>query len=574
MRLTKVTNHGPYSSVPLQEGEIPRNIPVVEDCDPQTNVVDGAGDSTPAVDPEETEVIQPNGKEKICKPTVNGRIPANKSLHHSNTTESFHKFYPVDPKEQESTQADATITSSTFTFSKLFDSVARRGRMFANRQQRRLVFKDGECNISKNQITKRKRHYMRDLFTTLLEMKWRYNLMLFGCAFVTSWLVFAFLWWIICVAHGDHLAHDDEEERHRCVANVYSFPTALLYSIETQHTIGYGSRMIEDKCLEAFLLLMIQSCFGVFIQSLLTGVIFAKLSRPKRRAKTMMFSKNAVICQRDDELFLLFRVGDMRKSPIIQTSIKAVMVKSRYTKEGELIPLCQFPLELETETSSSPSENFLLLSWPITIVHRINECSPLWEISAERLLQEQFEIVVILEGTIESTGMLAQMRTSYLPGEILWGQRFAPLFAFWKDRGQYQVDFTQFNATIPIETPECSAKELYEQRTRATVRNTFHKESLFMSNFLSIPAVPYNKPETSEGTPNIFKKMRSSLKRRRSERERRRNGSLPSISFDGGNSTADNIRVYAIGANEKEIDVNVSIESSKADNDDTFSVKY
>jgi potassium inwardly-rectifying channel subfamily J len=468
-------------------------------------------------------------------------------------------------------------TSNTFssTIGRVFDKVARRGRIFANRQQRRLVFKDGECNISKNQITSRKRHYFGDLFTTLLEMKWRYNLLLFGCVFVTSWLVFAFLWWIICIAHGDHLIFDQEDdEPSRCVANVYSFPTALLYSIETQHTIGYGSRMIEDKCLEAYLLLMIQSCFGVFIQSLLTGLVFAKLSRPKRRAKTMMFSKNGVICQRDGELFLLFRVGDMRKTPIIQTSIRAVMVKSRYTKEGELIPLCQYPLELETETSSSASENFILLSWPITVVHRINVTSPLWEISAEQLLEEQFEIVVILEGTIESTGMLAQMRTSYLPGEILWGHRFAPLFAFWKDKGQYQVDFTQFDATVPIETPECSAKDLYDQLARATSRGPHHKESLFMSNFLTIPMMPYKPPEESTSSnPSIFKRMRSSLKRRRSERDRRRNGSLPSISFNDSQTT-DDLRDYAIAngmklnTDEKEIDVDVSVESSRTENDD------
>jgi potassium inwardly-rectifying channel subfamily J len=64
--------------------------------------------------------------------------------------------------------------------------------------------------------------------------------------------------------------------------------------------------------------MMIQSVFGVIIQALMTGLVFAKLQRPKKRAQTLMFSKYAVICQRDGQLCLLFRVGDMRKSHIIQ----------------------------------------------------------------------------------------------------------------------------------------------------------------------------------------------------------------------------------------------------------------
>ena len=66
------------------------------------------------------------------------------------------------------------------------------------------------------------------------------------------------------------------------------------------------------------------------------------------------------------------------------------------TKEGETIPLCQYPLELETATCNSNS--FVFLVWPATVVHRINSASPLWDISAEQMLTEQFEIIVILEG--------------------------------------------------------------------------------------------------------------------------------------------------------------------------------
>jgi len=88
-------------------------------------------------------------------------------------------------------------------------------------------------------------------------------------------------------------------------------------------------RVIQPQCPVSFCVLVFQSCFGVFIQSLMTGLIFSKLARAKQRAHTIMFSRLAVICKRDYEYQLLFRVGDMRRSHIIATSIRALMVKDR-----------------------------------------------------------------------------------------------------------------------------------------------------------------------------------------------------------------------------------------------------
>jgi len=62
-----------------------------------------------------------------------------------------------------------------------------------------------------------------------------------------------------------------------------------------------------------------------------------------------------------------------------------------------VIPLCQSPLDVQTETCNA-SDNFVFLVWPVTVMHYINSSSPLWNISAEQLLAERFEIVVILEG--------------------------------------------------------------------------------------------------------------------------------------------------------------------------------
>lgn len=333
----------------------------------------------------------------------------------------------------------------------------RADRHFSKRMRRRLVYKNGEVNITQTNIRKRRRRFLADIFTTLVDIKWRYNLLLFAMAFILSWLIFAVIWWLICFSHGD-LDPDnmDSDKWVPCVREMRSFTSALLFSIETQHTIGYGSRHTTEECPEAITVMMIQSCFGVICQAMMTGIVFAKLSRPKKRAETLMFSKNACICKQDGEMCLLFRVGDMRKSHIVEAHVRAVVIKKKITKEGEILPLYQYDVDLGYEDG----QDRLFLVWPVIIVHKIDEDSPFWEMSPDDLHREQFELIIILEGIVESTGMTTQARSSYLPGEILWGHRFERLVTFRKENGQYQIDFSRFHNTMAVETPQCSAKEL------------------------------------------------------------------------------------------------------------------
>jgi potassium inwardly-rectifying channel subfamily J len=73
----------------------------------------------------------------------------------------------------------------------------------------------------------------------------------------------------------------------------------------------------------------LQSIVGVMIQAFMVGIVFAKLSRPKKRTQTLLFSRNAVICQRDGYLCLMFRVGDMRKSHIVEAHVRAQLIKKK-----------------------------------------------------------------------------------------------------------------------------------------------------------------------------------------------------------------------------------------------------
>lgn len=65
-------------------------------------------------------------------------------------------------------------------------------------------------------------------------------------------------------------------------------------------------------------------------------MIFAKISRPKKRAETLMFSKEATISLRDGALCLMFRIGDMRSSHLVESHVRAMVIRRRVTKEGEV----------------------------------------------------------------------------------------------------------------------------------------------------------------------------------------------------------------------------------------------
>ncbi|SPP80118.1 G protein-activated inward rectifier potassium channel 3 isoform X1 [Drosophila guanche] len=346
----------------------------------------------------------------------------------------------------------------------------RQTRFSSRRVRKRVVFKHGECNVVQGNVAKRRRRYLQDIFTTLVDAQWRWTLLVFAASFVISWAFFGFIWWIIAYAHNDleYINLRDKQPdlvanmTHTvCVTEVKSIMTAFLYSVETQTTIGYGNRYVTEECPEAIFTMCIQCITGVFIQAFMVGIVFAKLSRPKKRAQTLLFSRNAVICHRDGVPCLMFRVGDMRKSHIIEAHIRAQIIRKKVTKEGEVLPFYQQELHI----GADGGEDRLMFIWPTTIVHKIDRNSPLYMLSASDMLKERFEVVVMLEGVIESTGMTTQARSSYLPSEVLWGHRFVNVVSFRKETGEYEVDYTLFNNTYDVDTPLCSAKQLDELKS-------------------------------------------------------------------------------------------------------------
>lgn len=344
----------------------------------------------------------------------------------------------------------------------------------------RFVKKNGQCNVVFTNMDEKRQRYLADIFTTCVDIRWRYLMLIFCTSFILSWLFFGIIFYSVSLAHGDfeetsmmavggHLGPASghtgggQSQKMPCILHVQGFVGALLFSMETQTTIGYGWRCVTEECPVAVITVVIQSIVGCIIDSFMIGTIMAKMARPKKRNQTLMFSKNAVISLRDGKLCLMWRVGNLRRSHIVEAHVRAQLIRSYVTAEGEFIPMEQMDLNVGYDEGTDR----LFLVSPLVIVHEIDQDSPLYTFSRADLEADDFEIVVILEGMVEATAMTTQFRSSYLAREIFWGHRFEPVI--FEDRDRYKVDYARFHNTYEVpSTPHLSAKELDEAASRAS----------------------------------------------------------------------------------------------------------
>ena len=339
------------------------------------------------------------------------------------------------------------------------DQCLRRAWSQDPNQPPRLIFKNGEFSISAENVPREKWRYLQDIFTTILELRWRYCFLLFSLTYMISWTFYATLWYLIALIHGDtDPANTSNPDYRPCVTFVHNFTTALLYSLETQTTIGYGFRHVTDQCPQAIILIMFQCLSGVIIEAFMVGYIFTKLARPSRRAQTIIFSEEAVVSMRDGVLCLCIRVADMRRRQhLLSSNVKGLLIRTKMTDEGDRLPLFQQSLSIGPDEIA---DSQMFMFWPIILVHKIDADSPLYDMSPESLATDSFEIVIVLEGTVEATGMTAQVRTSYLASEIVWGRKFKPLVGFHSDEGIYRIDYSRFCETESDLVPPVSARQL------------------------------------------------------------------------------------------------------------------
>merc|ERR1719427_1957291 len=207
-------------------------------------------------------------------------------------------------------------------------------------KRKRVVMKGGITNVTYKNISKKKRCFFSDLYTTLLDSSWTFSVIMFSASFYGSWLFFGSLYFLICYLHGDFLEENLPNSGNDwipCILQIDGFASCFLFSLETQHTIGYGSRQTTTECTDAMIVVSLQAVLGCIIQAFMVGLVFSNLSRPRNRSRTVIFSTHAVIMQRDKKLCLVIRIGDLRDDNfILGMNVSVKILRRKVTAEGEL----------------------------------------------------------------------------------------------------------------------------------------------------------------------------------------------------------------------------------------------
>jgi inward rectifier potassium channel len=262
---------------------------------------------------------------------------------------------------------------------------------------------------------------LRDVYLWLLTSSWRRFFALVLAAYLGANAVFA----VGYLALGDAIE----------AARPGHFGDAFFFSVQTMATIGYGK--MAPRGLGANALVTLEALVGLLGLALVTGVVFAKFSRPTARVR---FSAVAAVASFDGVPSLLFRMGNERGNQIAEASVHLVLLREERTAEGETVRRAH-ELRLRRDRSA-----FFALTW--TVIHPITPDSPLHGETPESFAAKGSDLIVSLTGYDDAFAQTVHVRHAYAPDQVRWGERFVDVLTTLED-GRSAIDYRLFDETRP-----------------------------------------------------------------------------------------------------------------------------
>lgn len=280
----------------------------------------------------------------------------------------------------------------------------------AQAQGNRLVNKDGSFNVKRDGLPLFNRF---NPFHDLILMSWmHFSLIIFAFYFTVN-LIFAFIYFYIGIEHLEGIIGYTQKDK---------FFEAFFFSTQTFTTVGFGR--INPIGNAASTVAAIESLIGLMAFALATGLLYGRFSRPNVK---LIRSENAVISPFQNKTAVMLRIANARNNQLIEC--EARMMLSYIEKETSVRRFLTLKLEYEKVSALS-------LSW--TIVHPIEEDSPMYGLSMQDLLDTESELILAFKGFDDTYSQIVHYRFSYTAQEIVFGAKFIPMFERDKD-GQATV---------------------------------------------------------------------------------------------------------------------------------------
>lgn len=266
---------------------------------------------------------------------------------------------------------------------------------------RRIINPDGEFNVHRRGTSWRDVHP----YLFMINVSWPAFAALILAGYAAANLVFALIY---CAIGVEHLRGSES------VTPLGRFFEAFFFSAQTFTTVGYGSLAPQGTLTDT--VAAFEALLGLMAFALATGLLFGRFSRPVAR---IAFSKQMVVAPYQGGTSLQFRIANRRSNNLMELEARMLLMTVEQAN-GE------FLRRYKTLTLERPSVQFLPLTW--TIVHPIDETSPLWGKTAGDLARLQTEFLILIKGFDDTFFQTVHVRYSYRFEEIVWGARFAPAF--------------------------------------------------------------------------------------------------------------------------------------------------
>ncbi len=271
------------------------------------------------------------------------------------------------------------------------------GDQVARQAGTRLINNDGTFNVI------RRGHKTFSPYQDLVEMSWGKFLSLTLATYVVVNMVFAAGFLIIGT---DGLTSIDPTWPfwHRSLA-------AFFFSVQTFTTVGYGG--MSPDGIATSLLASFVALFGWIALAIVTGVLYARFARPRRRVR---FSQNALIADyRDGIESLQFRIVNIRDSQLINVSARVILTWLENNTRRFA------PLELERDVVA-----LFPLNW--TVVHPIQADSPIYGWTKDDYRRRRSELLITIDGYDQTYAQNIHVQNSYIYDEIIWNATFEPMY--------------------------------------------------------------------------------------------------------------------------------------------------
>jgi inward rectifier potassium channel len=270
-------------------------------------------------------------------------------------------------------------------------------------KDQRMMNADGTSNIKRIGLP-----FFRssDTYNWLISMSWGKFMSIIVIAYLIINLLFAFIYVAIGIEHlhgADGITKRDQ------------FFDAFFFSAQTISTVGYGHISPSGfltSCIAAF-----ESMLGLLAFALATGLLYGRFSRPKAK---ILYSKNMVVAPYKGITGLMFRLANERNNQLIEITVQLVFTINEIIdgkKTRRFIPL----------TLERSNIGLLTLSW--TVVHPIDENSPLFGMTQEEMIEGETEVLVLLQAFDDTFSQNVHSRASYLDDHILHNHKFIPLIS-------------------------------------------------------------------------------------------------------------------------------------------------